>query len=133
MSRYQKNADKKSITVSFRADLPQDLNVADGDLSQILVHLLEHATRETYAIHDPKERQIHLQIHCINETLQIHCSHTAHYHTNIFDRSITTDFPQKEALDLFAIEKVAKKYRGQLTQLQDDNQDKISLSLSLNV
>lgn len=133
LSRYQKNADKKSITVSFSADLPQDLNVADDDLSQILVHLLEHATRETYAIHDPKERQIHLQIHCINETLQIHCSHTAHYHTNIFDRSITTDFPQKEALDLFAIEKVAKKYRGQLTQLQDDNQDKISLSLSLNV
>ncbi|BCA85265.1 membrane protein [Enterococcus saigonensis] len=131
LNRYQKNAQQKSIAINFLANLPQDVNVADDDLSQILIHLLEHATRETYAIHDPKKREINLRIEYMNEKLQISCTHTAHYHTNIFDRGITTNFSQKEELDLFVIEKVAKKYRGQLKQLQDDYKDQITLSLSL--
>lgn len=131
LSRYQKNAQQRSITVNFSADLPETINVADDDLSQILVHLLEHAMRETYAIHDPKERKIQLQIQCEKEKLKINCSHTAYYHTNIFDQGITTDFPQKEVLDLFVIEKIAKKYQGHLLQDKDNQTDQITLFLSL--
>ncbi|WCG33805.1 GHKL domain-containing protein [Enterococcus dispar] len=111
--------------------MPETINVADDDLSQILVHLLEHAMRETYAIHDPKERKIQLQIQCEKEKLKINCSHTAHYHTNIFDQGITTDFPQKEVLDLFVIEKITKKYQGHLLQDKDNQTDQITLFLSL--
>lgn len=132
LNRYKKNAEQRSIAVNFEAKLPATLTVADDDLSQILVHLLEHAMRETYAIHDPKERQIHLQIQYSAEKLEINCSHTAHYHTNIFEQGITTDFPKKEVLDLFVIEKIAKKYQGQLNHAKDETKDQIKLLLSLN-
>lgn len=130
LARFQKLADQKSITTHFQVALPETLAIPDEDLTQLFAHLFEHALRETYAINDPKKRQINLNVSYEQEVLQISCEHTAHYHKNIFDKGITTDLPEKETFDLWMIESVLRKYAGTLDKKQTEKTDRLDILLS---
>ena len=62
LARYQEIASKRNIKVKFQAELPEVLTVNDDDLTQILIHVLEHSFRETHAIEDPTHRKIYLSM-----------------------------------------------------------------------
>ncbi|WP_122645371.1 hypothetical protein [Enterococcus mediterraneensis] len=130
LARYKKLAKQKSITTDFQVNLPEKLAVSDADLTQLFVHLFEHAFRETYAINDPQKRKIILKIQYEENALSIDCEHTAHYHENIFDKGITIDIPEKETFDLLMIESVVAKYSGSLNKYQNEKIDRLEIRLT---
>lgn len=131
LSRYQKLAQKRSIAIDFQVLLPEDLAVSDDDLTKLLAHLLEHAARETYAIADPKQRKIRLQVTCDQGQLYLYCEHTANYHENIFDRGIDSQLPEKEEFDLWVLESISKKYAGHLKKAITDKTDSIEIRMTV--
>lgn len=131
LSRYQKLAEKRSIDTSFNIVLPPTIAITDTDLTKLFAHLLEHAFRETYAITDPSQRKITLQVYCDQGKIHFYCEHTANYYENIFDRGINTDLPEKEEFDLWVLEKISKKYAGALKKSNTEKTDSVAITLSV--
>lgn len=129
LSRYQKLAQKRSIAIDFQVLLPEEINISDDDLTKLLAHLLEHASRETYAIADPKQRKIRLQVTCDQDQLYLFCEHTANYQENIFDRGIDTELPEKEEFDLWVLESISKKYAGHLKKAVTEKTDSVEIRM----
>ncbi|MBO0483036.1 hypothetical protein [Candidatus Enterococcus courvalinii] len=130
LARYQEIASKQSIEIHFNAELPGELFVHDDDLTQLLIHILEHSFRESHAIENPLQRKIFLSMRVNDDDLIIHCEHNAHYDTNIFDRGITTELESQERFDLMMIKLVTDKYSGKLTQEKDEIFDRVTIQLS---
>lgn len=130
LARYQEIANKQSIEIHFNAELPRELFVHDDDLTQLLIHILEHSFRESHAIENPLQRKIFLSMRVNDDDLIIHCEHNAHYDTNIFDRGITTELESQERFDLMMIKLVTDKYSGKLTQEKDEIFDRVTIQLS---
>ncbi|MDT2734201.1 hypothetical protein P7H24_06880 [Enterococcus thailandicus] len=130
LARYQEIANKQSIEIHFNADLPGTLFVHDDDLTQLLIHILEHSFRESHAIENPLQRKIFLSMRVSDDDFIIHCEHNAHYDTNIFDRGITTELDSQEHFDLMMIKLVTDKYSGKLTQEKDEIFDRVTIQLS---
>ena len=72
------------------------LPINDDDLTQILIHLLEHSFRETHAIEDPVHRKIYLSMQEKENQLFIRCEHSSNYETNLFSEGITENFDEQE-------------------------------------
>lgn len=131
LSRYQKLAQERNITVDFAVDLPDTLSMSDSDLTNLFAHLLEHAVRESYAITDPSQRRITLTIGYENDQLSITCEHTANYHENIFDKGITAELPEQEEFDLHILENISKKYAGQVTKHNTAKTDTVKILMEI--
>lgn len=131
LSRYQKIAQERNITVEFAVELPNTLPISDSDLTNLFAHLLEHAVREAYAITDPSQRKITLTIRYQEEQLYITCEHTANYHENIFDKGITAELPEQEEFDLRILESISKKYAGHVTKYNTAKTDTVRIHLEM--
>ncbi|EOD6239560.1 GHKL domain-containing protein [Enterococcus hirae] len=130
LARYQEIASKRNIKVKFQAELPEVLTVNDDDLTQILIHVLEHSFRETHAIEDPTHRKIYLSMQEKENQLLIRCEHSANYETNLFSQGITENFAEQEQFDLKIIQDVAERYAGTLTQEKDSQVDRLIIQLT---
>lgn len=130
LARYQEIASKRNIKVKFQAELPEVLTVNDDDLTQILIHVLEHSFRETHAIEDPMHRKIYLSMQEKENQLLIRCEHSANYETNLFSQGITENFAEQEQFDLKIIQDVAERYAGTLTQEKDSQVDRLIIQLT---
>ena len=129
LARYQDIASKRNIQVEFKADLPEKPAVSDNDLTQLLIHVLEHSFRETHAIEDPMQRKISLHLKEKEDELLIHCEHSAHYETNLFSHGITEELQEKEQFDLTMIKDIAERYAGTLRQEKDNKSDRLTIQL----
>lgn len=130
LARYQEIASKRNINVRFQADLPEVLPVNDDDLTQILIHLLEHSFRETHAIEDPTHRKIYLSLQEKENQLFIRCEHSSNYESNLFSEGITENLDEQEQFDLMMIQDVAERYAGSLTQEKDNEVDRLIIHLT---
>ncbi|MGX7173885.1 hypothetical protein [Enterococcus ratti] len=130
LARYQEIASKKNIQVQFQADLPEALPVSDDDITQLLIHVLEHSFRETHAIENPMHRKIYLSMQNHENHLFIHCEHSANYATNLFSQGIAENFDEQEQFDLMMIKDIAERYAGSLTQEKSSEVDRISIYLT---
>ncbi|EOH89335.1 GHKL domain-containing protein [Enterococcus villorum] len=130
LARYQEIASKRNIKVQFQADLPEVLPINDDDLTQILIHLLEHSFRETHAIEDPVHRKIYLSMQEKENQLFIRCEHSSNYETNLFSEGITENFDEQERFDLMMIQDVAERYAGSLKQEKDNEVDRLIIHLT---
>ncbi len=129
LARYQEIASKRNIQVDFKADLPENPSINDNDLTQLLIHVLEHSFREAHAIEDPMQRKISLHLKEKEEELLIHCEHSAHYETNLFSRGITEELQEKEQFDLKMIQDITERYAGTLKQEKDTKSDRLTIQL----
>lgn len=114
LGRYHRIAERRNIDATFDIQLPRELSLSDGDLLQLLGHLLDHAFREAYMITDPRKRKIYLRIEGDQGSgIAIHCQHSIDTNSNIFEQGISSaDFSKQEVFDLMMVEGIAKKHAG---------------------
>ncbi|MFV0559841.1 MAG: hypothetical protein ACK5NA_03900 [Enterococcus sp.] len=129
LASYQRVAEKKSIQIDFHTSLPERLLVSDNDLMTMLLHTLDRAFRETYAIENPHQRRISLNMEIIDAHLVLECTHHAHYEENLFDRGITERLQEQTELDLSALHSLTEKYQGKLSQEKNKQVDQLKVSL----
>lgn len=131
LGRYHRIAEKRHIAATFQIKLPSELAITDGDLLQLLGHLLDHAFRETYLIADPRKRKIHLEIEGDHGSgISIRCQHSIDANSNIFEQGISSaDFTKQEVFDLMMVEGIAKKHAGFMKKHIHEDLETIDLQL----
>ncbi|MBF8807657.1 MAG: GHKL domain-containing protein [Enterococcus lacertideformus] len=130
LARYQEMASKININVHFQTDLSENLAVNDDDLTQLLIHVLEHSFRETQDIEDPIHRKIHLSMQEKKKQLFIRCEHSANYDTNLFSQGITENFDDQEQFDLMVIQNITEQYDGTVTHEKKQDTDRLFIHLT---
>ena len=130
VGHYRALALQKDIRFQVRIQVPDQLSVADIDLSVILGNLLENAI-DAAACGNQDERFIQFHMLCSGSMLAITVDNGFHGEIRKVDRRYVSSKPNHSGLGLRNIEMIADKYEGGVEFTHDPHVFHSSVMLAL--